>query len=109
MKDKFGNVKNGYIKDTGDNIVDDENKNQEEEGQAIIASDETKKDFPQAGKQPQSDFVHLEVTPYPSLLFPLGDGCARRKLIIHLDIRNTILVTDSVTNVFVEEVRRINH
>ena len=36
-----------------------------------------------------------------------GDLGRRRKLIIHLDIRNTILVADSVTDVFVEEVNII--
>lgn len=38
------------------------------------------------------------------LLAVYGDRGYRRKLIIHLDIRNTILVADSVTDVSVEEV-----
>ncbi|RUS78355.1 hypothetical protein EGW08_013875 [Elysia chlorotica] len=48
--------------------------------------------------------VQLGVKEYRVLHGPIHVDHRKRKLIIHLDIRNTILVADSITNVSVEEV-----
>ncbi|KAH9504781.1 hypothetical protein Btru_061945 [Bulinus truncatus] len=60
-------------------------------------------DNEQDGRRPLTASTDLSLPTSPRGHAIYGNRHAKRKLILHLDIRNTVLVADSVTNVAVEE------